>query len=126
MKLKRTLTSTFDNMVSLVKRKEPSIDAVKKAKEEFENQNIKLRYYVTIIGNPKLSDIAEGVLVKTPAKYFDNLIQAKIFQDRIVIEESQKKYNDRQIWFENLTDEEFKSIKNEYQYLIKKYPEYAL
>jgi len=124
--MKRTLTSTFDNMVALIKRKEPHIDAIKKAEEEFKNQNIKLKYYVTTIGMPKLSDIAEGTLVKTPAKYFDNLIQAKLFQDKIILDESKKNIDERHIWFDSITNDELNFVKNEFNNLIKNYPEYAI
>lgn len=119
--MEREITQTKDKTVKfLMERENLSLyEAINKYDVEVKKRNIKLKYCVTF-GDYSLCDIPEGVSKKTPAKYFDNLDHAIIFQLKGLINLYVMDKDD------SITYEDYQHYLKELKPLLEQYPEYAI
>ncbi len=123
--MKRNITKTFDGLVKLFMSHDDmsEADAKIKAQEIIDDPKTGLRYYVAL-GSFSMSDISKGAMVKTPAKYFNNLDHAKIFQLKNILA-NQDKENHYSEW-EVYSYEQVEDMIIELKELSEIYPEYVV
>ncbi len=123
--MKRNITKTFDGLVKMfishdnISEEEARI----KAQEVIDDPKTGLRYYVAL-ADFSMSDISRGAMVKTPAKYFNNLDHAKIFQLKRILQncDSENHYSE----WEDYSYEQVEDMITELKELSEEYPEYVV
>jgi len=123
--MKRTLNKTHKALVDMFMSREKMSfkEATKKADETIGENTNTIQYYVTTISYD-LSDVQSGVVVKTPAEYFKNLEQAKIFQLNGIL--TRLGYSSMDSIHSKYTQTEIKAMKKELKELSNEFPEYVL
>lgn len=121
--MKREISKTFDGLVKLFISKMTQEEAEAKANEVINDSETQLRYYVTLF-DFSLSDITMGAMVKTPAKYFESLTHAKLFQVKSVINWVETADIDQV--HAKYTYHEIEDMYTEYKQLSTEFPEYDL
>lgn len=123
--MKRTLNKTHKTLIDMFmsRGKMTFEEATKKADETIGENTNTIQYYVTTISYD-LSDIQSGAMVKTPAEYFKNLEQAKIFQLNGILTRLQ--YSSMDSIHENYTQTEISDMKEELKDLSETFPEYVI
>lgn len=125
--MKRNLKSTHNSLVRLfVEHEHLSLEvATEKAETMMHGASNNIQYYVTTI-NYELNDIQSGARVKTPAEYFNNIVQAKIFQlNGILTKLKYSKEGSDSIHY-NYNTVDIQSMQDELKELSETYPEYVL
>lgn len=122
--MKREITKTRDKLINMFKERDPDIDAELKADEFLSTEAGRIRYFVNLI-NFNLSDIPNGLVVKTPCKYFDNLNQAIIFQLKCIISRAEEHLNMDSL-NAKYTYKDLEDMYVELRELAIKYPEYMV
>ena len=120
-KMNRTLNTTRNQLVKMFVSRGMTLDeSDSKADKILSGTKNTIMYYVTTISFD-LCDIQSNVRVKTPAKYFNNLIQAKIFQLNGILSQLENGTTKK-----SYTELECSMMKSELSSLTAEYPEYVV
>jgi len=122
--MRRTTDSTYNSLFRMfISRGMTNEEAIKMATDAIGETKNTIMYYVSTISYD-LSDIQNGAMVKTPAEYFKNLEQAKIFQLNGIL--TRLKYSSHDSIHDDYSQSEIEAMKDELHDLSEEFPEYVI